>query len=230
MRNRAGSIARATFATTLVVALFLALPGRAMAVPVQAIVDVAEITYKMGCAGNATQVDCEHRTRAWTAAIKPGTGQEKSLATSSGFWTPPLDEPTMIWMADMHQTACGAPKAVNTFVHNVGALTKNAELQANIGTCSFVGGMYGGSIAPPVYNIVSWNRAVWAVLWAASLFAFFHILIGPTSGYVSERSPASFMAALGVFAAFGAISIGTWLYFRFRHPPVPDAAGPVEAG
>ena len=82
----------------------------------------------------------------------------------------------------------------------------------------------------PGYVLYKWNRVAWAVLWAGSLFAFFHILIGPTSGYVSELSPASFMAALGVFAAFGAISIGTWLYFRFRHPPAPDAAGPVEAG
>ena len=140
----------------LVAALLVAMPGHALAVPVQTIVDVAEITYKMGCAGNAAQIDCVHRIRAWKATIKPGTGQEDSLATSSGFVSaPPLDEATMVWMVDMHQTACGAPKAVNTFVRNVGALTKNDELQANIGTCHFVGGMYGGSIAPPVYNIVS---------------------------------------------------------------------------
>jgi hypothetical protein len=44
---------------------------------------------------------------------------------------------------------------------------------------------------------------------------------------VSELSPEAFLAALGVFAAFGALSIGTWLYFRFRHPPMPETA---EAG
>jgi hypothetical protein len=75
----------------------------------------------------------------------------------------------------------------------------------------------------PGYILYKWNRPVWAVLWAASLFAFFHILIGPTSGYVSELSPQAFLAALGVFGAFGALSIGTWLYFRIHHPPVAEA-------
>jgi hypothetical protein len=68
----------------------------------------------------------------------------------------------------------------------------------------------------PGYAVYRWNRLGWAALFGISVFAFLHILIGPTSGYVSELSPAAFVAALGVFAAFGALSIGTWLYFRFR--------------
>jgi len=68
----------------------------------------------------------------------------------------------------------------------------------------------------PGYAVYRWNRLGWAVLFGFSAFAFIHILIGPTSGYVSELSPAAFVTALGVFAAFGALSIGTWLYFRFR--------------
>jgi hypothetical protein len=68
----------------------------------------------------------------------------------------------------------------------------------------------------PGYSLYKWNRLGWAVLFGLSVFGFIHILIGPTSGYVSELSPAGFIAALGVFAAFGALSIGTWLYFRFR--------------
>ena len=71
----------------------------------------------------------------------------------------------------------------------------------------------------PGYTLYRWNRLAWAVLWGAGLFAFVHLLIGPNSGYVSELSPAAFMAALGVFAAFGAISIATWLYFRVRRKP-----------
>ena len=76
----------------------------------------------------------------------------------------------------------------------------------------------------PGYVIYKWNRPAWAILWGVSLFAFLHILIGPMSGYVSELSPEAFLAALGVFAAFGALSIGTWLYFRFRNPPAPETA------
>ena len=68
----------------------------------------------------------------------------------------------------------------------------------------------------PGHAVYKWNRLGWALLFGLSVFAFIHILIGPTSGYVSELSPAAFVAALGVFAAFGALSIATWLYFRFR--------------
>jgi len=77
----------------------------------------------------------------------------------------------------------------------------------------------------PGYAIYRWNRLGWAVLFGLSAFVFIHILIGPTSGYVSELSPTAFLAALGVFAMFGALSIGTWLYFRFRRPaPEPEPA------
>jgi hypothetical protein len=78
----------------------------------------------------------------------------------------------------------------------------------------------------PGYAIYRWNRPVWAVLFGLSVFAFIHILIGPSSGYVSSLNPAAFVAALGVFAVFGAVSIGTWAYFRFRPQPAPEAAEP----
>jgi hypothetical protein len=68
----------------------------------------------------------------------------------------------------------------------------------------------------PGHTVYKWNRLGWALLFGLSVFAFIHILIGPTSGYVSELSPGAFTAALGVFAAFGALSILTWGYFRFR--------------
>jgi hypothetical protein len=68
----------------------------------------------------------------------------------------------------------------------------------------------------PGHAVYRWNRLAWAVLFAVSVFAFVHLLVGPSSGYVSELSPNAFVAALGVFAAFGALSIGTWLFFRLR--------------
>lgn len=73
----------------------------------------------------------------------------------------------------------------------------------------------------PGYAVYRWNRVAWAVLWGISLFGFLHILIAPTSGYVSQLSPSAFAAALGVFAAFGAVSILTWGYFRMR-PKDPE--------
>lgn len=68
----------------------------------------------------------------------------------------------------------------------------------------------------PGHAVYAWSRLGWALLWGLSVFGFIHILIGPTSGYVSSLSPQAFVAALGVFAAFGALSIVTWGYFRFR--------------
>jgi hypothetical protein len=73
----------------------------------------------------------------------------------------------------------------------------------------------------PGYLIYRWNRPLWAVLFGLSVFAFIQILIGPTSGYVSQLNPAAFIAAGGIFAIFGAFSIATWGYFRFR--PAPEA-------
>ena len=68
----------------------------------------------------------------------------------------------------------------------------------------------------PGWVIYRWRRPVWAVLFGVSVFAFIHILIGPNTGYLSDLSISALMAALGVFAFFGAFSILFWAYFRFR--------------
>jgi hypothetical protein len=78
----------------------------------------------------------------------------------------------------------------------------------------------------PGVTIYRWNRFVWAVLFGVSLFAFFHILIGPTSGYLSTLTAPAWLAALGVFAAFGVFTVLFWAWFRFR--PSPDAEGSSE--
>ena len=75
----------------------------------------------------------------------------------------------------------------------------------------------------PGVAIYRWNRLIWGLLFGASLFAFFHILIGPTSGYLSSLSAPAWLAALGVFAAFGAFTVLFWAWFRFRPSPVAEA-------
>ncbi len=69
---------------------------------------------------------------------------------------------------------------------------------------------------PAGWVIYRWRRRVWAVLFGLSVFGFIHILIGPNTGYLSDLSVPTLMAALGVFALFGAFSILFWAYFRFR--------------
>lgn len=77
----------------------------------------------------------------------------------------------------------------------------------------------------PGVAIFRWNRVIWAVLFGVSLFAFFHILIGPTSGYLSSLTAPAWLAALGVFAAVGAFTILFWAWFRFRPSPVAEGEG-----
>lgn len=76
----------------------------------------------------------------------------------------------------------------------------------------------------PGAAVYRWNRLAWALLNGASLFAFIHILIGPTSGYLSDLVAPAWMAALGIFAAFGIFTILFWAWFRFRPSPSPEVA------
>jgi hypothetical protein len=55
-----------------------------------------------------------------------------------------------------------------------------------------------------------------------SLFGFIHILVGPNAGYLSDLSVEALLAAAGVFAVFGAISVGFWAYFRFVYRPAEE--------
>jgi hypothetical protein len=68
----------------------------------------------------------------------------------------------------------------------------------------------------PGVAVYRWNRFVWALLNGVSLFAFIHILIGPNSGYLSDLVAPAWLAALGIFAAFGVFTVLFWGWFRFR--------------
>ena len=68
----------------------------------------------------------------------------------------------------------------------------------------------------PGWVVYRWNRPIWAVLFALSGFAFFHILIGPNSGYLASLSGGAVLAAFGVFFAFSLVTLLLWGYFRFR--------------
>lgn len=75
----------------------------------------------------------------------------------------------------------------------------------------------------PGVAVYRWNRLAWALLAGASLFGFIHILVGPTSGYLSDLAAPAWLAALGIFGAFGAFTILFWGWFRFRPSPATEA-------
>jgi cell division septation protein DedD len=151
---------RLRFASTLVVALLatVALPSIVAAATVKELTDRATANWSMTCSANADVASCTRNIRiaVWAMQVKPATGPIDSIDTGAQPLSLPLDTTTMGWMSDMHQFACGDPKGFDTFVGQVGALTKNAQLgPVVIGTCSVTGGLFGGNTAPQVYHVVS---------------------------------------------------------------------------
>jgi hypothetical protein len=75
-------------------------------------------------------------------------------------------------------------------------------------------------------KVMDWNRVVWSVLMFLGVFATVHVLMSPDSGYVGHTTGQLTVGVVILFAIFGAISVGTWAYFRYRPerwiPQVPS--------
>ena len=67
-------------------------------------------------------------------------------------------------------------------------------------------------------KLTSWKVVAWAVVFGVAVLAFVHILLQPSSGYVSPATGASRWTAIALFLGFGLFSVGFWAYFRFRRP------------
>jgi hypothetical protein len=67
-------------------------------------------------------------------------------------------------------------------------------------------------------DIARWSRRAWAALYAAALFAFVHILLRPSTGYVADTSRSPTVVVVGLFVAFGLFSFTFWAYFQYRSP------------
>ena len=80
-------------------------------------------------------------------------------------------------------------------------------------------------------KVVGWSRAAWAALYGLTLLAFVHILLRPSTGYVSDTSVSPPYVVVGLFVGFAVFSFAFWGYFRFRRPPAtpdPEPAEPAE--
>ena len=102
-------------------------------------------------------------------------------------------------------------------------------LQATL-TTLVVGGLEGVAIGLlpmrflPGEAILGWSRRAWAVLFGIGVFAFLHVLINPSSGYLADTERAPMLTIVALLVGFGAASVGLWAWFRFR-----PSARPVEA-
>ncbi len=76
----------------------------------------------------------------------------------------------------------------------------------------------------PGEPLYAWNRVVWGVLLAIGGFAFFHILINPASGYLSDTSRMPLLTVIGLLVGFSLVSVAFWAWFRFRGESIEGAA------
>ena len=70
----------------------------------------------------------------------------------------------------------------------------------------------------PGEQLYAWNRLVWGALLVIGASAFFHILINPASGYLSDTSRTPLFTALALLVGFAAVSIAVWAGSDSAHP------------
>lgn len=68
----------------------------------------------------------------------------------------------------------------------------------------------------PGASLYAWNRILWSGLLALGVFAFFHILINPASGYLSDTSRTPLFTVVALLVGFSVVSVAFWSWFRFR--------------
>ena len=81
----------------------------------------------------------------------------------------------------------------------------------------------------PGQSVMRWSRLAWAILFGIAAFAFLHVLVNPSSGYLADTTiqPLVKVVALGV--GFGLVSVLFWAYFRYRRTPPTEPSAPAPA-
>jgi hypothetical protein len=68
------------------------------------------------------------------------------------------------------------------------------------------------------------RRVQWVLLYALGVFAYAWIILNPANGFLGAGAGVSLFAAIGLFVAFGIVSVAFWAYFRFRPEPLRSAS------
>lgn len=74
----------------------------------------------------------------------------------------------------------------------------------------------------PGEPLYAWNRILWGGLLAVGAFAFFHILINPASGYLSDSSRTPLFTVVALLGGFSLVSVAFWAWFRFHKAPLAE--------
>ena len=75
--------------------------------------------------------------------------------------------------------------------------------------------------------MLAWNRPVWAALLLAGAFAFCHVLLNPSSGYLADSTRTPFITTVILLVGFAVVSVLFWWYFRRREARLPRQEEPV---
>ena len=60
------------------------------------------------------------------------------------------------------------------------------------------------------------RRKWWIVIWGIAVLAFFHALINPESGYLTESTLVPVATTIALLVLFGAVSVGLWGFFAVK--------------
>ena len=82
----------------------------------------------------------------------------------------------------------------------------------------------------PGERVRAWNPRFWMALLGIAGFAFFHILLNPSAGYLADAERSSMATVVGLLVVFGLGSVVFWAFFRFFHKPSPPAPEPPVSG
>jgi hypothetical protein len=85
----------------------------------------------------------------------------------------------------------------------------------------------------PGERVRAWNPRVWAGILGVATFAFAHILLNPSSGYLADDTRTSFFTVIALLVGFGVFSVLFWGFFRFRRQPMappPTTDPPTPPG
>lgn len=86
----------------------------------------------------------------------------------------------------------------------------------------------------PGEKVYAYHRVLWVVLLGLGTFAFCHVVLNPSSGYLADTTRVSLVTTLGLLVFFGLGSVAFWAYFRHRsrggeHGPTSSHL-PMEPG
>ena len=120
------------------------------------------------------------------------------------------------WVANRTQSA-GGPELIfvvlQTFLVTVMVAGLQGALLGLLPMRFFAGG-----------KMIKWNKWVWGALLVVSGFAFWHVLVNPTSGYLADSSRTPLVTIVGLLIFFSLGSVAFWAYFRFRRRPAEAPA------